>query len=158
VSERKAGRKNGIAIGLAIGAILLGLLGWSNAALMYGTLYPIFEDSGLDPSSHFVFRNLNLLISSYQAITVIGAALLVLGILFEWKPGLWGFSGDDTRNRWASGMLGGGGALAGISLMYLFYYLRAMDYLYLQFFVTCASIGLILIVLGIVLYRRKKIS
>ena len=156
MSERKAGRKNGIAIGLAIGIALLGLFGWTNVSFTYDSLYPIFEEFGLDPKTHFVFRNMNFLIASYQALTVIGVALLFLGLLFEWKPGLWGFSGGGNRNRWAGGMLGGGGALAGLSLVFLFLYIRVVEYIDLEFFVACASIGLLLIALGLGIYERKK--
>jgi hypothetical protein len=90
VSERRVAWTSGIAIGLAIALILLGLFGWSNAAYMYATLGSIFEGFGLEPRRHYVFRDLDWLISGYQAITVAGVVVLLLGVLFERQPGLWG--------------------------------------------------------------------
>jgi hypothetical protein len=64
VSERRAGRNNGIAIGLAIAFIITGLFGWFDATYMYSTLSSIFEGFGVDPSSHYVFRDLNYAIAT----------------------------------------------------------------------------------------------
>ena len=152
MSERRAGRNNGIAIGLAIGFIISGLFGWFNSAYMYGTLSSIFEGFGVNPSGHYVFRDLNYAISTYQTIAVAGAIVLLIGVLLEMKPGFSGSSG----NRLAGALWGGGGALALLSLQNLFLYMRISEFLYLEFFVAEGSIGVLLLVVGMIAYLRKK--
>lgn len=119
---------------------------------MYGTLSSIFEGFGVDPSSHYVFRDLNYAISTYQTIAVAGVIVLLIGVLLEMKPGFSGSSG----NRLAGALWGGGGALALLSLQNLFLYMRISEFLYLEFFITIGSIGVLLLVLGTIVYLLKK--
>jgi hypothetical protein len=86
---------------------------------------------------------------------VAGVTVLLIGVLLERKPGLWGFSGS-SGNRLAGALWGGGGALALLSLQNLFLYMRISEFLYLESFVTIGSIGVLLLILGTIAYFRKK--
>jgi hypothetical protein len=163
VSENKIHRNSGILIGLGIGLVFAGFLALFSVIFLYGTLSNIFVDAGIDPNQQYLFGQLDWQIAGYAEIIVVGVAVLIPGILFERKGLLRGLF-EPAGNRLAGSLWGAGGFLSVLSLGNLFYYMlisnplyymHVYSQLYLEFFIVEGSIGIILIILGIVANRRK---
>lgn len=154
MSEQKIHRNRGIVIGLGIALILLGSFGWFSVSSLYGILWRIFVEVGLDPSRHYLFRTLNMLISGYMTFSVAGVVALILGVFSDRKRVLNGLF-EPSRNPLVGAVWGGGGVLAIISLQNLLYYLLVSDQIYLKFSIVEGSIGIFLIILGIIAKKRK---
>jgi hypothetical protein len=163
VSENKIHRNSGIAIGLALGIILVGFLALISVIFLYGALGNIFVEVGIDPNQQYLFGQLYMQISWYTALIVAGVAVLIAGVLFE-RKGVFKGLFEPTGNRLAGAFWGAGGVLAIDSLQNLFYsllisnplyYMHADSQLYLEFFIVVGSIGTLLIILGVIANKHR---
>jgi hypothetical protein len=155
--DRKLQLNSGIIIGLGIGLILVGFLGWLSVNYTYGILKNFFSASGIDPSTYFLFGDLTNQIASYLTLMSIGVYALLFGALILRSRAVRRlFSSKGTRGPVGGGLMGGGCALALISTRNLFVYILTSDYLELQLFFAFFLIGVIILACGILTLRQAN--
>jgi hypothetical protein len=154
--ESRRQLSNGIVIGLGIGLVLLGSLGWLYVNYTYGTLKNFFLANGYDPSGYYLFRDLIDQIAVYLMLMVTGGVVLLWGALMSKSRAFREFfSSMGPHARLGNGLAGAGGALALVSMRSLFLYILASDYLELEFFIAYFLAGVFLLACGILTLRRK---
>jgi len=155
--DRKLQLNNGIIIGLGIGLILIGFLGWLSSSHTYETLKNFFLASGVDPNTYFLFKDLTNQIAIYLMLMSAGGyALLVGALILKSRVARGLFFSKGTRSRLGGGLLGGGGALTLMSTRNLFSYILTSDYLELEFFFVLFLVGVFLLACGILSLRHAN--
>jgi hypothetical protein len=154
IPERKLQLGKGIVIGLGIALTLIGLLGWLSASRTYETLKNFFFASGIDPNSYYLFNDLIDLIAIYLTLMTTGIVALILGGFMPKPPRI--FYSQGPHAHLGNGLIGGGGGLAFFSLRSFFVYILSLEFFELQSFMVMFSVGVLLIVFGILVLRRKS--
>ncbi len=153
IPERRLQFGKGIVIGLGLSLTLIGLFGWLSTSRTYETLKNIFLASGIDPNSYYLFIDLIDVIALYLMLMTTGMVALILGFMPK-LPRI--FYTQGPHARLGNGLIGGGGALAFFSLRSFFVYMLSSDFFELEFFTAMFSVGILLIVFGILALRRKS--
>ncbi len=147
---------NGIIIGVGIGFVLIGFLGWLSVSSISGTLKEFFLANGYDPNRYYLFRSLTNLTAIYLTVIVTGAAVLLLGaLILKSRVVRELFSNTGPHARLGNGLIGGAGAFAFTSMYSLIHYILASDYLQLEFFIVYFLLGVFLFACGILVSRHK---
>ena len=145
--DRKFQLVSGITIGLGAGLILVGFFGWSSTSIIA---------ERFDPNS-YLFRNLVDLMAIYLMLMSGGAYGLLAGILIlRSNAARRLFYSRGPYYRLGSGLMGGGGTLALISLRSLFVYIFTSEYFELQLFLVFFTVGVLLLACGIFALSRGK--
>lgn len=160
--ENKFQRESGIIIGIGVGFLMIGSLGTLVSHQTYSGAARFLTSNGVDINNYFM-RDMLELTAIYLTVIVWGVLAVVIGLLALRSQ----FFRDITLNkgpywRLGGGLVGAGGALALGSFRNLFNYLLAthpsprINALELQFFVTFFLVGIILMILGFLAWRKKK--
>lgn len=158
MNEVKNELNRGVLIGLGIGLCLAGFGGWFASSLNYDTLRRYFLAIGQDPSGFYLFRELIDQTAFFLGVMVTGVVVLLVSALaskslafreFLYRP----FKGPHARL--VSGLFAAGGSLALISLISLFRYILASDYLELKFFTVYFLAAVVLLACGYLITKRK---
>jgi len=156
IPEPKIQLNNGIVIGLGLALVLIGFFGLFTVNYTYETLKNFFLASGYDSSSYYLFRDLTDQIAVYLTFTMVGAvALLWAGLVLKSRAVKELVYHRGPHFQLGGGLIGGGGALAGSSMHFLFLYILASDYLQLELFTVLFPVGVFLLACGILALRRK---
>jgi hypothetical protein len=152
--DRRFQLNSGITIGLGVGLILAGFIGWLSVNYTYETLKNFFSAGGLDPN-YYLFKNLIDQIAIYLTLMSTGAVTLLWGGLIVKSPAARRlFASKGPHYQLGGGLTGGGGALAFISMYHLFVYVLTSDYLELQLFYIFFIVGVFLFACGILRLRQ----
>jgi hypothetical protein len=126
----------GVLLGIGVGAVAIGLDQWASMGYSYRT--------------HGDAR----LASISLDLVSIGFFSLIMGLLAIRFP--LGFLNSRSPNaKLVGALIGGGGTIALLSLQNLFYFLLSQDYFSLELIAAEISIGLFLLLLAAVVYRRR---
>jgi hypothetical protein len=149
--EAKFQRSAGIVIGIALGVLLVGLLGLLIANLNYNDVARYVNYNGTR-NGDWLFRRLTNQIATFSSLSIAGAITLFWGwlTLRRKKAKQMMFKNNPIRN----GMIGGGGAMAFYSLTSLFMYLFTGDSLQLWLFLPPFIIGVVLVSFGFSMKRQ----
>jgi hypothetical protein len=154
--DRRFQLNSGIIIGLGVGLILVGFIGWLSVNYTYETLKSFFSAGGLDPN-YYLFRNLIDQTAIYLTLmSTGGVALLWGGLISKSSAARRLFSSKGPYYQLGGGLTGGGGALALSSMRFLFIYILASDYLGLEFFFVFSTVGVLLLACGILTLRQSE--
>jgi hypothetical protein len=154
IPDRRLQLNSGILIGLGMGLVLIGFLGWLTVNNTYQTLQNFFSAGGLD-ANYFLFNNLLDQMAAYLAVMAAGAYGLLFGTLaLKSSAAKRFFSRKGPYYRLGGGLMGGGGILALSSQYGLFSYILTADYVKLQMFYIFFPFGVFLLVCGIVALSR----
>jgi hypothetical protein len=158
MNEVKNELNRGVLIGLGIGLCLAGFLGWGASSLNYDTLRRYFLAIGHDPSSFYLFRELIDQIAVSLVFMLTGVVVLLVSALasknlafreFLYRP----YQGPHARL--VNGLFAAGGSFALFSLISLFNYILASDYLELKFFTVWFLAAVVLLTCGYLITKRK---
>jgi hypothetical protein len=154
IPNRRLQLNSGVLIGLGVGLVLVGFLGWLSVSNTYGTLQRFFSAGGLD-ANYFLFNNLLDQMAAYLTVMAAGAYGLLFGtITLKSSAAKRFFSSKGPYYRLGGGLMGGGGVLAIFSQHNLFSYILTSDYVQLQIFSVLFLIGVSLLACGIVVLSR----
>jgi hypothetical protein len=148
MSDRRFQLVSGITIGLGAGLILVGFFGWSSTNMMIERF----------DSNSYLFRRLIDLMAIYLALISSGVYGLLSGILMLRSNVVRRLlCSKGPYYRLGGGLMGGGGALALISLRSLFVYIFTSEYFELRLFFVFFTVGVPMFACGIfALSRRNK--
>jgi hypothetical protein len=153
----KVQRNIGIAFGLGLGILLVGLVGCLDVNRTYSTLERYFSFAGVDPKSHYLFRDLTDQMSTYLMVVVMGVFSMLFSLLCFKSRFVQSLLPSNRPNaRLAGGLEGGGGAAAFGGLRFLFLYAFTGDQIELYMFIAFFCIGAFLVGLGILVGLRRK--
>jgi hypothetical protein len=82
-NERRFHLYCGGLIGLGIGMIVFGFVGWFGTNYLIGLLPPIFQEAGINFNQHYLSSRLNDLEIRYMLTMVGGIFSLLIGIIWE---------------------------------------------------------------------------
>ena len=157
IPDRRLQLSNGLILGLGIGLILIGFVGWLSVNSTYGALEKFFLAGGLDPNSYYLFNRLIDQMAIYLTLMSIGAYALLCGaLILRSRAARSLFYSKGPHYRLGGGLMGGGGALALSSMNFLFKYILTSDYFELQFFFAFFLVGIFLLACGILALSRGK--
>lgn len=140
--ESKFQRNYGLLIGLGLGLLLLGLFGVFFANQNYNDVARYVNYQGTR-NGNWLFRDLTRQIAIFCSVFVMG----VIGTFLGWLKLRSKSARQELLHKYPirSGMIGGGGALAFISLQYLFMYLLTGDSFQLWLFFPAFIVGVVLV-------------
>jgi hypothetical protein len=157
ILDYKFYRNGGIMIGLGIGLILAGFLGWLTVSSTYSELQRVLGYSGYNVSNYYFFKDLTDQIAIYLTLMVIGAvAILWSALILKNHAVRELFYSKGPHARLGNSLIGGGGASALGSFQQLFKFILESDKIELDIFIVFFSVGIILLAFGIFELRRKN--
>jgi len=143
--ESKFQRNCGLAIGLGLGVLLLGLLGLMFANQNYNDVARYVNYHGTRDGD-WLFRDLTRQIAIFCSVSVTGA----ITVLWGWLKLRSKSARQEILCKYPvrNGMIGAGGAVAFISLQHLFMYLLIGDSFQLFLFSLPFAFGVVLVACG----------